>query len=271
MLPSLLYASDFQSPRTAGLGGAGHAGPLLNDAIYLNPSFTSFNPYRGFSGNYLSYGSEGVNSAGQSTTRGMNYNFSILDGSQDSLFQAGVGFTKRGDASMVHVGASKSVINRLGFGLGTKIILPAGTNNRLFDGTLSVSGLATQWFQTTLMVDNLLEANAAHGFYREFTLGTKFNILSIVSIYFDPHWVPTLPGGQDWGYEMALEFTVLSDFYLRMGSFKNSMIPFEAARGNGYGLGLGWLGPKLSIDYGLTRAQSPFALLAHQIGMTIFF
>ena len=35
-------ASDYQSPRTAALGGAGHASPLLNDAIYLNPSFSSF-------------------------------------------------------------------------------------------------------------------------------------------------------------------------------------------------------------------------------------
>ena len=38
------WAADFQSPRTAALGGAGHAAPMLNDAIYLNPSFVSFMP-----------------------------------------------------------------------------------------------------------------------------------------------------------------------------------------------------------------------------------
>ncbi len=271
IVPSPLRASDFQSPRTAGLGGAGHAGPFLNDAIYLNPSFTSFNPFRSFSSNYLSHSSDSVSPSGQSTIQGSSYNFSILDGTADSLFQAGVGFTKRGNASMIHIGASKSVINRIGYGLGTKILLPAGTNSRLFDGSLAVSGIATDWFQASFIVDNLLQANSVYGFYREFVLGTKINLLSIVSVFLDPHWIPALPAGETFGYEAGLEFTMMSDFSLRFGSFKNSVVPFEAARGNGYSFGLGWTGPKISFDYGYTRALSPVPSGAHQFGLNIFF
>ena len=267
----VLQASDFQSPRTMGLGGAGHAAPLLNDSIYLNPSYTSFSPYRGFSGNYLWQLSDQVNSAGQSTSQGTGYNFSTIDGTPDSLFQAGVGFTKRGDASLIHIGASKSILNRLGFGLGSKFIFPYGTNSRLFDGTLSISGIATDWLQASIIVDNLLQANMAYGFYREFSLATKFNIMSILSIYLDPLWVPALPSGRNFGHELGIEISILSDFSLRFGGFRNAMVPFEALRGDGYGFGLGWLGPKISVDYGLSRIFSPRPATAHQLGMTIFF
>src|SRR4051812_25896306 len=45
-------ASDFHSARTAALGGAGRAGPLLNDGIYLNPSFLAFLQSYTFAGQY---------------------------------------------------------------------------------------------------------------------------------------------------------------------------------------------------------------------------
>ncbi len=263
--------SDFQSSRTMGLGGAGHANPLLNDAIYMNPSFTSFIPYRSFGSSYLWHGTDQLNEVGQSAESGTGYNLSILDGSKDALFQAGVGFTKRGDSSIVHIGASKSVIDRLGFGLGAKIILPAGTNDRHFESTLSFTGIATDWFQAAIMVDNLFQNHADLGYYREWILGTKINAMSIVSLFIDPHWVPALPSGQNWGYEAGLEFTVFSDFYLRFGEFRNSLIPFRAARGNGFGAGLGWLAPKISVDYGISRTLSPVLATAHQVGLTIFF
>lgn len=265
------FASDFQSPRAAGLGGAGHAAPWLNDSIYLNPSFTSFHPFRGVSTNYLWHGSDDLDAAGQSVSKGTLWNFSIFDGSSDNAFQAGLGFTKRGDGAFLHIGASKSIINRLGVGLGTKIFFPGGSSDRYFDTTLSFSGIATDWFQASFMVDNLFETSPNYGLYRQYILGTKFNLLSILSIHVDPHLVPSLPSGQTWGYEAGLELTLLSDFYLRFGNFRNSQIPFQASWGNGYGFGLGWLGPKISVDYGITRVLYPKNATAHQIGLTIFF
>src|ERR1035437_8251713 len=107
----LAQAVEYQSPRTLGLGGAGRATPLLNDAIYLNPSYASFAPVYSLASGYTSI-----------RPGGRNYNLSIQD-SRTELFQAGVGFTKREGDSAVNIGASKLVVERLGFGLGSKFII----------------------------------------------------------------------------------------------------------------------------------------------------
>src|SRR5690348_2766114 len=81
---STAVASDFHSPRTDALGGAGHASPLLGDAIYLNPSFTSFIQTHSLSLNYLVYGAGQTNSPyGVIDYYGHNINVSVLDGSPD--------------------------------------------------------------------------------------------------------------------------------------------------------------------------------------------
>ncbi|MBI4925638.1 MAG: hypothetical protein HY843_06910, partial [Bdellovibrio sp.] len=107
-------ASDFHSPRTIALGGAGHAGPLLNDAIFLNPSFASFLPTYSFGFNYLSFANQ--NDIGD---KGRILNVSIQDG-RSEVFQAGAAYTQKSDGSYLHVGASKNFVNRFGFGIGGK-------------------------------------------------------------------------------------------------------------------------------------------------------
>src|SRR5689334_3011746 len=76
------WSADFLSPRTAALGGAGHAGPLLNDSLFLNPAYISFVPANNVSVNYLSYngGADTLN-----PNSGRNYNVGIQDG-QNPLF-----------------------------------------------------------------------------------------------------------------------------------------------------------------------------------------
>jgi hypothetical protein len=274
LLGSISSASDFQSPRTAALGGAGHAGPLLNDAIYLNPSYTSFIRTHGLSYNFLTYRGETVETPdGLSDYYCRNWNVSVLDGSPGSLFQAGVGFTRRNDASLLHIGASKNILERYGIGVGGKFIFPqVGNRERVGETNFSTTALISNWLQTAFIVDNILESAKDRGYYREYTLGTKINIMSIVLLYIDPHWVPTLPGGQDpWGYEAGIEFPFTIDLFLRAGMYKNSMIPFEALRGNGFGFGAGWLGPRLSLDYSFSRVTSPIPASAHQFGATLFF
>jgi hypothetical protein len=258
----LAQASDFQSPRTAALGGAGHAGPLLSDALYMNPAFGTFIKTHSLSVNYQ-----------MNNLNGHIANASVLDGTEESLFQAGLGFTRREDANIINVGASKSIIQKMGMGIGAKFIFPNdGSGKNLTDGTFSMIGFLGSWVQTALIVDNLFQVSPEKGFLREVTVGTKFNVDKIILVYIDPHWVPDLNNGQsNFGVEAGLEFPFFSDLFLRMGVFTNSWVPSQAQRGEGFGLGAGWLGPKMSIDYGLTRVISPASSLAHTFGMTIFF
>jgi hypothetical protein len=267
-------ASDFWSPRTAALGGAGHAAPLLTDSIYLNPSYVSFTPTHALSFSYLTYSGPVVNSPqGPVDFYGRNWNASVIDGSRDSIFQAGVGYTRRNDASFLTVGASKNIIKELGVGIGAKFIFPNDSSgNRISEGTFSTTGIISRWFQSSFIIDNLFQSATYLGLYREYIIGTKFNIDSIFFIYIDPHWVPTLPDGQSkFGYESGAEFPFFSDFFLRLGLFKNSMIPYEAQRGDGFGIGAGWLGPKMSLEYSFNRAWRPIDAHAHNFGISLYF
>lgn len=268
-----LEASDFHSPRVAALGGSSHAGPMLNDAIYLNPSFTSFLPTYAISGNYLWYQGGNKDADGNNDYHGHYLNGSVQDG-RTELFQAGVGLTLREDAKIFSIGASKAAIQRLTIGMGGKLIFPNdGSRSNITETNLSTTFIVTEWLQAAIMVDNLIQSpkSRSYGFYREFILGTKTIFSGIVMVYFDPHWVPALPDSS-FGHESGLEFTIFQDFFFRLGAFRNATIPFEGgARGRGYGTGIGWIGPRISLDYGLERALAPIVATAHTFGLTIYF
>lgn len=259
-------ASDFHSVRTVGLGGAGHAGPTVNDAIVLNPSYGSLLKSYSMAFNYLWYK--------ETDFSGRQLNVSLQDGMSE-LFQAGVSYTQRGDANLLHLGASKAVVERVGVGLGGKMIFPKDGSRKLIrDATLSTSGIPTDWLQLVGVVDNLFQSDEGkeRGFYREFILGTKVNVQGIVLLYFDPHYTPNLPSGDTYGHELGAEFVLGSDFFLRLGMFRNSAVPMLAgARGRGFGFGLGWIGPRTSLDYGIQRVLEPVGATSHIVGLSVYF
>ena len=272
-------ASDYHSPRTAALGGAGHAGPMLNDALYLNPSFGSLLPSYSFSFGFVKFRSDDLISTpdGISNYYGRNYNLSLQDG-RSELFQAGTGYTKREDGSTLHMGASKAVIKELGFGIGGKIFFPRNdTDMKLNDMSFSMTGVPSDWFQSSLTIDNLVQS--AHGrslnWLREFILGTKFNIMEMLMLYIDPHYVPALSTGQRFGYELGMELALMKDLFFRLGEYKNSTIPYQSNRGQGFGIGIGWFAPRISFDYAYSRNLHSFSNLpatnAHTFGFTAYF
>lgn len=271
---SSAWGSDFHSPRSAALGGSGRAGPLLNDAITLNPSFCSFLPAYSFSANYSFY--EGPNyqtPTGPTVHGGHVYNLSIQDG-RTELFQAGVSFTQRRDAAFIHLGLSKAFLKRYSAGLSGKLIRGNVSEQLSPEMVFSASAVFTDWLQIALVGDNLLEQpeTAEFGIYREFVLGTKINVMGIVLGYFDPFWAPSLPlesGGL--GFSAGLEFVIFKDFFLRAGNFYNAYVPFQGVRGKGVGLGLGWIGPRISFDYGFQRVFEGRQAYSHTFGTTIYF
>jgi hypothetical protein len=262
-------ASDFHSARTEALGGAGHAAPLLNDAIYLNPAFASFLPSYSFSADYGFYSGGAVNPDGSNFFHGDVSNVSIQDG-RSQVFQAGVAGSQFEDAQELHIGASKAIIKQLGVGIGSKFIFPNDGNPVDRDLTFSLAGVISDMFQAVFVVDNLLDSNPGeHGMYREYIVGTKINVLGILMLYIDPHYVPDLP--VSWGYESGAELTFFKDFFFRGGLFENSQIPYESARGNGYSFGAGWLGPRISIDYAYSHANGPIQANNNVFGLTLYF
>jgi hypothetical protein len=263
-LSTAAFAVEYQSPRTLALGGAGRGAPLLTDAIYLNPSYSSFVTSYSLAGSYLWF------------DQGRNYNLSVQD-SRTELFQAGMGYTKREGSRAINIGASKNVVNRLGVGIGTKFVLDDVTNDTSSSMSISTSFIATEWMYASLIIDNLFESDSgkAKGLYRDFYLGFKFIPTREVQVYLDPVYSPSYPYGNKAGFSAGIELALMSDFYLRTGKFVDAEVAYLNTRGDGWGVGLGWLGPKVDFEFALHRVTSNHLgtgyHCAHTASMTIFF
>jgi hypothetical protein len=249
----------------------------LNDAITLNPSFAAFLKERVSAG--ITYNSFAptpdmpVAAGSAPAGAGRNYQVSLQDG-RSPFFEAGVAYTQFTDGSMIHVGASRTFIQRLGFGLGAKFQMSEDRSQVISDGSLSMTGVITPEIQAALVVDNLYQSDRAQeaGLYREFALGTKLNVMGIVLLYLDPHYIPELPEtlGRRFGYELGAEFVVLQDVFLRTGVFRDAKTAATRSYGTGWSLGAGWLGPKLSFDLGFARAVDPVPADSWTFGATLY-
>ena len=175
---------------------------------------------------------------------------------------------------LINIGASKQAIKQLGFGLGAKLYLPNQPNQSATrDMIFSVTFMATNWLTTVFVLDNIFSNPLAQsrGYYRQFILGTKFNIQGITMIYLDPHLAPDVPNQSSFGYQAGTEFNPLEDLFLRIGLFHNSPVPaLFNVWGRGYSVGAGWIGPKISFDYGLSRVVDPLSNVTHNFGMTFY-
>jgi hypothetical protein len=263
LLATQAQAVEYQSPRTLALGGAGRGAPLLNDAIYLNPSYASFAPVYSVSGGYTWF------------EQGRNYNISVQD-ARTELFQAGVAFTKREQNGAINIGASKAVIKQLGIGIGSKILVDDQTNKMTTDMLFSSSFIATDWMYASLIIDNILNTEEGHkrNLYRTMYLGFKFIPTRQIQVFFDPLYSPDYAAGNKAGYNLGVEFGILADFFLRVGKFVDAEVPYLNTRGDGFGYGIGWIGPKLNFDFAVNRVVSSHAgtpmTTAKSFSLTIF-
>jgi hypothetical protein len=252
----------------AGLGGAGHANPLLNDSVYQNPSFASFLPVYSWSGNFQALG-EG---------RGRAYNLSVLDG-RSELFQASAAYAVRDDFTALHLGASKKILPLMTVGVGAKLIY--SKNKTVLENSKNASLSATlapfDWFQISATADNLVtNSNTSQlGLHRELVLGTKFKATEKLLFYIDPHFrlgaIDSLRMSSATGYEIGSEIGLFKDFYLRLGRFKNVTRTEARANADGFGYGFGWIAPRVSLDYGTERILTPTDQLTHNFGVTFYF
>jgi hypothetical protein len=268
--------ADFRSPRTVALGGAGRANPLLNDAIYQNPSFASFLPNYSWSGNFKALG-EG---------RGRAYSISALDG-RSELFQAGLGFQVRDLYSSLHFGASTKINPTVTVGAGAKFFFSKDSSSfsSFRDFSVSASWVPLNWLQLAAVAENLdrTPEMSSLGMERELILASKVRIAEKVMLYADPHFklgeslrasATALQGplsGLLTGYEVGAEMGVLKDFYFRLGAFKNALLLDIRNRGNGFGYGFGWVSGKISFDFGVEHTLTPVDQVTHTSGATVFF
>jgi hypothetical protein len=262
------FAADFHSARTQSLGGAGHAGPFMTDSIYLNPSFLAFQRNYAISGNYSRF-DQG------SRTNQETWNAAVSDGA-NPFVQAGLAYTHRIDATMYHLATGYRLTPTTALGISGKAyhLRTEGIGDSKFNATISATWAITPMIQTAFIFDNIFNEPTGKRFgnLRTFTLGSKFNIDQLLLIYIDPSWVQKpFSGEKSFGVQAGAEIPIFTDFFLRGGTFRSASIPEQARRGDGWGAGVGWIGPKLSLDYSYCRIKKPLEQTQHTGGLTIFF
>jgi hypothetical protein len=243
----------------------------LNDSIYLNPSFASFLPTYSFALGWSTY-------RGTPQYGARAYNVSILDG-RSPLFQAGVGYTVKDGGSLIHVAGAKSVLERLSIGVGAKFFMSRDRGIRSAqDLSFGVSYIPSESYQFALVGENLLETDdgKSQNWNRNVVVGAQFNIMNIFSLMVDGQYSPKIVSQTRGGYAIGAEFKVMTDFYLRGGTFQNMIVPFARAQGRGASFGIGWIAPRISLDYAFTRLlSSPVAGIppagSHQFSATMYF
>jgi hypothetical protein len=259
-----VLAADYQSPRMAGMGGAGHGGPILTDAIYLNPAMISMlNAYS------VSISSNKFKGPDDSEPRGRVVNLSIQDGTND-LFQAGVGYTQKSYNRQVNLGASSRVFEKYGIGIGGKYLFGSDSIPNAQDAIVSMVGAPLTWMQFGVVIDNAFQSTKMKAWnqYREIILGTKFNIQKILLVYADPHVIPD-KAGDTFGYELGAELPIFTDLYIRGGLNKNSFQSHLGQYGDGHGFGIGWSFPRISFDAAFSRTIIPRETNNFLISITI--
>lgn len=253
MLVSLnAIATDYQSPRTAGLGGAGHAGPILTDAIYMNPAMMPF-----LQSYTMSISHNGYNGPDDSEPKGKLQNASIQDGT-NTLFQAGVGYTRKTYGNMVNIGTSTRIFDKYGVGVGGKFLFGSASRESAQDVTVAALGSVTEWLQTGLILDNALSSDKSRQWNegRELILAVKLNFQKMLLLYVDPHYVPSKTGSH-LGIEAGFEIPLMQDLFIRGGINRDSFQPHLGAYGRGYGFGFGWSFPRISLDGSMSRTEGP--------------
>jgi hypothetical protein len=266
-----LKASEFQSPRVAAMGGAGRAGPLSTDAIYLNPSYIPHIPLHVLSLNYINYRGAGGD---YYAPTGHVLNAAFQDGTKNSFFQAGLGYTRFTQGAMFHLGVAAEVNPNWSIGISAKLIQPNFQYlSQIVNGSLSMTWVIAKMFRAAVIADNLLKTGLDQGLLREVTLATKFSFGSDVSLYVDPHWYPDLGRYPDsFGLEAGLEVFLSEIICFRAGAFRNSKPNFQSQRREGAALGLGFVFPRTAIDYSISRGLGKAQLgYAHNVAISVYF
>ena len=252
-----LATATFSSARAMGLSESGRAGAILTDTIYFNPALLGFQPAAAFSGTY-----KWINSAKYPAhVDRKSFNVGVVDGTNEFV-GAGLAFTRLPESDIIQGGLSKKLGDVVAVGLSVKrvaardgnVAQPTGTEASVIDGGASLAFALPESatfgvpIQIGLTSDNLLSKPSREPLagVRNAAIGVKANFNKILMVYAD--YVRHFPKSNNiidkpytvsFGSEVALG----SEIYLRAGLMRGDQ--------SGYSAGLGWIGPKFGLSYGM--------------------
>lgn len=246
------HASDYQSPRTLSLGGSGHASALQIDPIAMNMSQAAFLPAYQVSAAFQKY--KGNDDSQE--PRGRVSTFGILDGNETTT-PMGVFYSRRAEGAILALGIAHKINENFSVGLSGKTTLKSSRNRINRDFSTSATYRLSSQFQFAFITDNVIankDRAAPWNQYREYTVGTRYSPMNGVIFYADPHYTPSIE--KNWGWEAGAEFATFADLFLRVGRSVRSYQSHLSRYGSSLGYGLGYVGPRIALDFAISHAEA---------------
>ncbi|MDC1174450.1 hypothetical protein OAT67_03605 [Bacteriovoracaceae bacterium] len=246
---------DFETTRIKSTGGAGVASVLMDESTTLNPAPLAFFNVGSF---YMqkSGADSTINDDSKSLSESDTISF-IASDSQGSL-NGSISYIKQKHRFSERQRWAASFSNPV----GERSAL--GVGFRMTTDTLSEDGTSIQeekYKQTIFGVTHALSESFTMGmvFVDPFrtkpedtiaVLGFQYVFKSFISLMLDTGADYNNPLSETLLYRAALQAKIFKDFYLRAGTFND-----KGKASKGTGAGIGWVQPRLVIDFGIKNTD----------------
>lgn len=250
---------NWQSTKTASLGGAGIASPTMTEGLYLNPAMFAFFTNSSFYFQNKDSSLEPVNTARTTQFGDQNppegFSAAITDGSNNAKggfsytdqeesatkrkkYSFGFGNTIDGNSSL---GISYSYVQEQ-FNEGSNEI-----NNKLHIGSIGYLNILSPQLSFAVTWNDPAWSDRYNS---KTILGIHYTPVERISLLLDFGHDIKRSVNKTFNYAVATEIEVYTDIYARFGMFQDKILNIE-----GQGFGLGWVGPRLGLEFAMKKTK----------------
>ena len=268
-------AQFFNGPASAATGNAGRASVDQGETVFLNPASLAFLQH------YVASGYYGVNTHpidGDSTLWGV----SLADGSTDNIVPGGLSYVHRlsqlngvGDTQQdIQVSLAGLPTRTLAIGFSAHMLKDqmlsnfAGNDYTQYNGVFGLLWVPVNWLGLAAVASDVLPIpdTAPDGVHLvpTYALGVNFIYSKAFHLRFDVERPDTDNPGRRNNYGGGLETYFADSFVFRAGGYWR-----ETADETYVTAGIGYLGPKLSLDYSFQQDLRNAANSRHLIDLWI--
>jgi hypothetical protein len=243
----------FETARLKSTAGAGVGSLLLDESTLLNPAPMAFFNIASF---YIQRSDQ------KTTSRENGINKSLNDSEHTGFIASDSKGILKGSVSYQRYKGESFSRKRWAVALASPVGKSSAIGINFRKTKERKLGADSEYSQIIFGLSHVLDESFSFGlvvidpFKKGFTaqkgtMGLQYSYKNLISLLFDLGADLKDDVETSYSYKSALQIKVFEDFYLRMGIFKDKKL---SEKGNG--IGVGWVQPKLSIDFALKNTNT---------------
>lgn len=250
---------QWQTTKTGSLGGAGIASPTMIEGLYLNPAMLSFFTTSSFYFQNRDGKIDPLNS-GRSSIFGNigqpeGFSAAITDGSNQG--KGGFSYTDQEESGTERkrysFGFGNSIDGDSSFGINYSYVVDEFTEGstekktKIHVGSIGYLRIVSPKLSYALIWNDPAWADRINS---KTVFGIHYTPFEKISLMLDLGHDIKRSINKTFYYASGLEVEVATDIYVRGGVFQDKIMNLK-----GYGFGLGWIGPRLGIEFAMKQSQ----------------